>query len=200
MNVALVAPSVTVTVAGTVAPPVLLLDRLTTRPPAGAADPMVTVPVELPNPPITDDGLNVTLLTAKGLTMSVPDALEALKAPPIVTLVAVETTRDVTVNVALDAPAGTSTVAGTVAAPALLLVKVTVAPPVGAFAFSVTVPVELPLPPSTAEGSSDTLETTIGLTVNMAVLLEPLNDDVIVTLGLVETNLDVTVKVALVAP
>src|SRR3989441_11698504 len=57
----------------------------------------------------------------------------------------------VTVNGALVAPAGTVTVAGTVAAAVLSLDSVTCAPPVGAGPSSVAVPVEL-LPPVTVVG------------------------------------------------
>ena len=62
VNVAVVWPSATVTVAGTVA--ALLSDdvRLTTVPPAGAAASKVTVPV-LDVPPMTDAGFRETLLT-----------------------------------------------------------------------------------------------------------------------------------------
>jgi len=59
-NVAEVAFAATVTVAGTVAAAVLLLDRFTTMPPAGAAAESVTVPVELAMPPITLVGLSET--------------------------------------------------------------------------------------------------------------------------------------------
>ena len=51
-----------------------------------------------------------------------------------------------TVKVALWAPAGTVTLAGTVATPLLLLDKVTTVPPAGATSSSVTVPCEV-LPP-----------------------------------------------------
>ncbi len=57
----------------------------------------------------------------------------------------------VTVNVAVVDPAATATLAGTVAAPVLLLVSVTTAPPVGAALLKVTVPVE-EVPPVTADG------------------------------------------------
>ncbi len=57
VNVAVVAPAATVTVAGTVADP-LLLDRLTTAPPDGAVLLRFTVPVEA-IPPVTDVGLKL---------------------------------------------------------------------------------------------------------------------------------------------
>ena len=54
-NVALVAPTATVTLAGTVAANVLSLDNDTTAPPAGAGPLSVTVPVE-GLPPTTLEG------------------------------------------------------------------------------------------------------------------------------------------------
>src|SRR5207302_351879 len=57
-NVALVAPAATVTLEATVAE-VLLLERFTMAPPAGAAPLRVTVPVE-EEPPFTLPGLSVT--------------------------------------------------------------------------------------------------------------------------------------------
>jgi hypothetical protein len=57
LNVAVVAPCATVTLAGTVAAP-LLLDSDTVAPPAGAALVSVTVPVD-DAPPVTLVGLSV---------------------------------------------------------------------------------------------------------------------------------------------
>lgn len=70
VNVVDVRVAGTVTDAGTVAAAVLLLVSVTTIPPAGAAELMVTVPVE-EVPPITVPGLRATWLTACGLTVSV---------------------------------------------------------------------------------------------------------------------------------
>ena len=59
VKLALVAPAGTVTLAGTAATPVLLLDKLTTAPPLGAGALSVTVPVD-ELPPVTLDGLSVS--------------------------------------------------------------------------------------------------------------------------------------------
>ena len=68
----------------------------------------------------------------------------------MVTMVRLPTLLVVTWKVALEAPAATVTLAGTCAA-VLLLVSVTVTPPVGAAPLSVTVPVD-ELPPVTIVG------------------------------------------------
>ena len=71
----------------------------------------------------------------------------------IVTAVDAVTADVATANVAVVAPAATVTLAGTVAADVLLLDSVTTAPPDGALAESLTIPVE-PVPPTTLEGLS----------------------------------------------
>ena len=68
-KVTVVAVAGTVTEAGTVAALRLLLARVTTAPPAGAAAPSVTLPV-LPTPPFTVAGVTVTP-TSGGFTVSV---------------------------------------------------------------------------------------------------------------------------------
>ena len=74
VNVALVAPAATVTLGGTLATPVLLLDSDTAAPPAGAAPDSVTVPCELV-PPVTLVGFRVTAWRlaggGSGVTVSV---------------------------------------------------------------------------------------------------------------------------------
>jgi len=57
VNVALLAPAATVTLAGTVAVDVLLLVSVTAAPPVGAGPLSVTVPVE-GDPPVTLAGLS----------------------------------------------------------------------------------------------------------------------------------------------
>jgi hypothetical protein len=74
----------------------------------------------------------------------------------------------VTVKAAVVLPAGTVTLAGTVA-DELLLDKVTEMPPVGAATFKVTVPAE-ELPPMTKVGLSETEDkATAGVIVSSAV-------------------------------
>src|SRR5207247_4067575 len=119
---ALSAPAATVTLAGTLATVVLLLDSVTMAPPTGAAVVSVTVPV-LPAPPTTLVGLTVTedklAGGGGGLTVSTAERETALKVPVIDSTVEAVTDVVVTVKVALVAPAATATLAGTVAAAGL---------------------------------------------------------------------------------
>lgn len=59
VKVAVVVPAATVTLAGTRATAVLLLERVTCTPPEGAAPLSATVPVEDCTPPVTLVGLSV---------------------------------------------------------------------------------------------------------------------------------------------
>ena len=81
-----------------------------------------------------------------------------------------------TVKVALLLPAGTVTLAGTLAAAPLLLESVICAPPAGAGPLSVTVPVEDCKPPTTLVGfnvSDETVGRGGGVTVSEAEELPP---------------------------
>ena len=89
-----------------------------------------------------------------------------------VTGVEAATTTVVTVNVALVVPAATVTFAGVVE-DALLLDRVTTAPPAGAGLFNVTVPVE-EVPPNTVAGFMASVDIVRGLIVSPAVAVEPL--------------------------
>ena len=91
----------------------------------------------------------------------------------IVAVTAEATVVVVTAKVALELPAATVTLAGTVAV-ALFRVNEMLIPPVGAGALSVTVPVE-GLPPVTLVGFKDTDDKVrAGVMLSAAVLLVPL--------------------------
>ena len=85
----------------------------------------------------------------------------------IVAEVDTTTTEVLTEKVAVVLPAGTVTLARTLAA-ALLLESMTWAPPAGAGPLSVTVPVELCTPPTTVLGFNVSEETIGGVTVSEA--------------------------------
>ena len=78
VKVALVAPAGTITLEGTVATPVLLLESRTWAPPAGAGPLSVTVPVEDCTPPTTLVGFSVSEETVGGVTVS-----EAVRVLPL---------------------------------------------------------------------------------------------------------------------
>ena len=90
----------------------------------------------------------------------------------MVTAVAVVTGLVVIGNVAVVVPAGTVTETGTEAAVGLLLTSDTTAPPTGAAALSVAVPV-LPAPPVT-EAEFSVTDVNGGFTASVAALLAPL--------------------------
>ena len=194
-NVAVVAFAATVTLAGTVAAEVLLLDSVTTAPPDGAGPLRVTVPVE-EVPPITEVGLTVTVLAVAAVTVNVAVLRRQVSSR--------DRNGGVTCHRACCdgergwvAFAGTVTLAGTCAAAPLLLERVTTAPPVGAALVSVTVPVE-EVPPTTEVGLSVSVLTPLAITLRIAVLFVPYVAEIVAATGL-ETGLVVTVNVAVVA-
>jgi len=206
---ALSAPAATVTLAGTLATVVLLLESVTMAPPVGAAEVNVTVPV-LAAPPTTLVGLTVTddKLAGGGgggggLTVSTAVREAPPKVPEIVTGVAAVTAVVVIEKFALSAPAATVTLAGTPATVVLLLDSVTIAPPVGAAVVNVAVPV-LPAPPTTLVGLTVTEDRLggagTGLTVRMAERVTPPKVPEIDNAVEAVTDVVVIVKLALVAP
>jgi hypothetical protein len=189
-------PAGTVTVAGTVAEAELLVS-VTTRPPAGARPVSVKVPVE-DFPPTTADGLSTRPLSVGGFTTSVADWLMPFRLALRVALVWDATAVVVTVNVAVDLPAGTVTEAGAFTLP-WLLESFTTSPPEGAIPLSATVPVE-EAPPVTEAGLTAKDASTGGTTVRVAVWVETPSLPVIVTDFWEPTAAVVTLNVALVCP
>ena len=176
MKAALVAPAATVTLVGTVAADVLLLASATTAPAAGATALKVTVPIEAA-PPVTLVGLRLSdKRVIAGLMMRLADLVTPLYVAEIVTVLDAATGFVEIVNAALVVPAGTVTLAGTVATVGLLLESATIAPLAGAAVFRVTVPIEA-APPVTLVGLRLNEERvagfTVGVTVSTAELVPP---------------------------
>jgi hypothetical protein len=142
-------------------------ERFTAKPPAGAGALSVTVPVD-EAPPVREAGLSVTDASASVTGLMVRTAVFVTAAAEAVSVAVVITPTKLvgTLNVAVEAPAATVTVAGTVAA-ALLLVRATAKPPVGAMLEIVTVPLTA-VPPFTVVGLTATAESAGGLTVSGA--------------------------------
>ena len=131
----------------------MLLESATTAPPAGAAVFRVTVAVaESPPSKLLGATLSALAIVA-GPTRNQADLVapstdaEMLKAVHPLADGLVDTTK-----VALVAPAGTVTLAGTIAAVGFSLASITVTPPAGAGVARVTVPVDA-LPETTMLGS-----------------------------------------------
>jgi hypothetical protein len=171
VNVALVAPAATATLAGTVATAMFRLDRLTVIPPGGAIAVNVTVPVE-GFPPTTAIGERETALRAAGFTVIDADVATDARVAVIVTVLTAVTPRLVTVKAAVRAPAGMVTLAGTVAAVVSELARPTTAPVPAALPSRLTVPVEVP-PAGTVVGASEREVRLAGLTVITAFFVTP---------------------------
>jgi len=171
-NVAVAAPSATVTLAGTVTA-AALLESVTRTPPAGAAEVSVTVPVE-DAPPVTVAGFIARPARLPGGGVTVRTA-ETVAPPPVAEMVGVACVAGTSVatgKLAAVVPAGTVTVAGTVAAETMLLASVTAKPAAGAATLRVTVPVEGE-PPWTAAGDRPRDATAIRRTVSVALRVTP---------------------------
>jgi hypothetical protein len=168
VKVALVAPAATVTLVGTVATAVLLLASATIAPPADADALKVTVSLEV-LPAVTLVGLRLSdKRVIAGLMMRLADFLTPLYVAEIVTAMDAATGLVEIVNAALVAPAGTVTLAGTVATVGLLLESATITPLAGAAVFRVTVPIEA-APPVTLVGLRLNAERVVGFTVGVTV-------------------------------
>jgi hypothetical protein len=167
-NVAFLAPAATITLEGAPATVVLLLDRVTCAPPAGAGPLSVTVPVEDCPPPTTLIGLRLSDERVAGggdagVTRSEAELVAWPQAAEMVTVVDAATTLVLTMNDALVAPAAIVTLEGTLAAVVLLLESATCAPPAGAGSLNFTVPVEeFPLVTLVGFSTSEERETDTG--------------------------------------
>ena len=196
LKVAVVAPAATFTVAGT--PALVELEvRATAIPPLGAGLPRVMLPVA-GDPPISDVGATLSAVTVGATTVKVVLAVTPCKDPEIVAVVVLETPTVLTINVAEVAPAGTVTFAGTVALVELEL-RTTMVPLVGAGPLSVTVPVDVP-PPVTSAGDNLRELSAAAVMFNVALADElprvAVSDEEVD----VETAVVVTVNVAVVDP
>lgn len=149
-NVPNFAPATTVTDAGTVASELSEV-RPTTVPPVGAGPFSWTVPVE-ESPPATIAGETDRPLNEGGVTVSVAARVVIPHLALIVIGVDVESGDVLIEKLAVVAPAGMVTVAGTIALE-LDEDKLTTAPPDGATPFNVTTPVDV-LPPTTPVGET----------------------------------------------
>jgi hypothetical protein len=147
VNPTLVALAGTITAAGT-ATALILLERLTLVPPLGAAALSVTVHASVPDPVIDavlqeralNTGVGVAAFNCSANVFDTPLVLAVSVAD-----CAVLTEETVAVNPTLVALAGTITAAGTATA-LTLLERLTLVPPLGAAALSVTVHASVPDP------------------------------------------------------
>jgi len=192
-----VAPAGTVAGLWTVA--ALLSEAKVTEAPFGPALPVrVTVPVEL-LPPTTVVGLSVTVETPAAVTVSVAVTEFAVSEAVMTELEFDATGSDVTVAVAVVAPAATVTEDCTVATVVVPDARLTTWPPVGAAPVSVTVAVEV-APPKTELGASEIADTFGALTVNVAVEDVPLTVAVMTEVPCAVCVRLVTVKVPVLEP
>jgi hypothetical protein len=189
----------------------LLSDSVTTNPPAGAAAVNATIPCD-ELPPTTDEGLTDTPDSAAGagdedgVTIIGAERVTPPHVPEIVDDVEAVTDVVATVKLAVVEPAATVTLAGTEVAVELSESE-TSAPPLGAAALSVTVPLD-ELPPTTLLGLTDTDESdALGGGEEPAVISSsacfpglPARSAKMFMLNCELTGLVTMVKVALVAP
>ena len=147
--------------------------RSTATPGALAAPFSVTVPVVEP-PPTSDAGLMVIDETASGPTVSTALTVDVPTLAVMVTLTDVVVVDVVIGKVAMVAPGGTVTLAGTAAMVASLVESWTAAPCAGAAVASVMVPCG-DAPATTLTGLRTRLDTVTGTTVRVAVRVPPAN-------------------------
>ena len=115
----------------------------------------------------------MTEATFTVVTSREPEATSAPCVAVIVTYLSAAVAKVVTVKFALEAPAATVTVAGTVAVAGSELLRLKVRPPVGALPERVNVPTDL-RPPVTERGAKERLLLPDGNTVSVALTEAPL--------------------------
>jgi hypothetical protein len=171
--------------------PVMLKE--TNTPPDGAGWLIVTVPVDWV-PPMTVAGMKLTRSTGGGSTVSITVAVT-------VTGVAVPTAPATTMNDWMLVFGAKLTLGGTWNTPWLVLVRLTVAPPVGALVFRVTVPVTI-WPDAAFKGLRLKVseETAGGLIVRVPDLLLPLSVAEIVAIVWVATGVETIANEVLEVP
>jgi hypothetical protein len=197
VNAAVVAPAATTTLGGTVAE-TLLLDSVTSSPPAGAAPFKVTVPAAVP-PPGTLAGLSATVATPGDDTVRTVDCEAPAYIAVMVAVMSTPTASVVTVKDALVPPVGTVTLTGSGTDDGWVVVRSTATPGALAAPLSVTVPVVEP-PPTSDDGLMVIDETASGPTVSTALAVDVPTPAVMVTLTEVGVVDVVIGKVAVVAP
>jgi hypothetical protein len=170
-NEALDEPAGTLTLGGTAATAGSLLLSAIASPPLGAGPLSVTVASAV-LPPTTVEELNVTAVGVAGLTSRVALLVTPRAAAEMITCAVLATGLVETVKFALEEPALTFTLAGTVTVATSLLVSVTTVPPDGAGPFSVTVACT-GLPPMTAVVPSVTAVGVAALTVSVVLFETP---------------------------
>ena len=160
---AAVVPSATVTLDGTLTTPGLLLDSETVAPPTGAP-PDSDTNADVLFPPVTLDGLTVTLCrvgpAAAGVTVSSAERDAPLYVAVIVTVVLAATADVEMVNVPVKPFCATVVVAGTLATAGLLLESEITAPLVAEVSIT-TVP-EDAFPPMTDDGLTSIVDSCAG--------------------------------------
>ena len=160
---AAVVPEPTVTLAGTLRTPGLLLDNETVAPPVGAPSDSDTN-AEVLFPPVTLDGLTVTLCNVgpaeAGVTVRIAERVSPLYDAVIVTEVLAATADVVIVNDPVNPFCATVVVAGTLATAGLLLDSEMTAPSVADVSIT-TVPDDA-LPPTTDDGLTSIVDSREG--------------------------------------
>jgi hypothetical protein len=192
LNVALLDPDRTETLAGTIATEGSLLVSDMEMPLLGAIPVSFTVPVELA-PLTTEPGLSDNELSVGAVTVSGDDFVE----PPLLAVIVIAVDEGtgvvVTPNVPFVAPAGTEMLDGTSTTDGSLDVSETVTPPEYAGPVSVTVPLTF-LPPVVDSGEIPN-EANAWVTPIEVDVVVPLKDASIVTVVFELTGLLLSVKI-----